>query len=176
MNIFAVDQNPTISAQSLVDRHVVKMILESSQMLCLAHACSKSSNLPSFIWKSTSWKNHPCSKWVCLSSSNYLWLAQHNQSLCNEYTFRYNKIHKLEQCGMVSWLLNNIPSSLTKKNITPFAEATGNIHENDSVSTYKRYYLEHKQHLMVWTKREPPEWIKKVVKIERSGNKWKIVK
>jgi len=37
MNIFMVDMDPIVAAQSLVDRHVVKMVLESSQLLSTAH-------------------------------------------------------------------------------------------------------------------------------------------
>ena len=37
MNIFVVDESPVVSAQQLCDKHVVKMILESAQMLSTAH-------------------------------------------------------------------------------------------------------------------------------------------
>ena len=37
MNIFYLDKNPKIAAQMQCDKHVVKMILESAQMLCTAH-------------------------------------------------------------------------------------------------------------------------------------------
>ena len=34
MNIFVIDKDPVVAAQNLCDKHVVKMILESAQMLC----------------------------------------------------------------------------------------------------------------------------------------------
>ena len=37
MNIFYVDPDPGTAAQCLVDKHVVKMILESAQLLSTAH-------------------------------------------------------------------------------------------------------------------------------------------
>ena len=37
MNIFFLDENPTLSAQYHVDKHVVKMILETAQLLCSVH-------------------------------------------------------------------------------------------------------------------------------------------
>jgi len=37
MNIFFLDEDPTLSAQYHVDKHVVKMILETAQLLCGAH-------------------------------------------------------------------------------------------------------------------------------------------
>ena len=37
MNIFYLDRDPVIAAQMMCDKHVVKMILESAQMLSTAH-------------------------------------------------------------------------------------------------------------------------------------------
>ena len=37
MNIFYLDTDPVLAAQMQCDKHVVKMILESAQMLCTAH-------------------------------------------------------------------------------------------------------------------------------------------
>ena len=36
MNIFVLDENPVIAAKMACDKHIVKMILESAQMLCTA--------------------------------------------------------------------------------------------------------------------------------------------
>ena len=37
MNIFYVDKDPIVAAKMLIDKHVVKMIVESAQMLSTAH-------------------------------------------------------------------------------------------------------------------------------------------
>ena len=39
MNIFAINENPIVAAQEQCDKHVVKMIVESAQMLstCLLY-------------------------------------------------------------------------------------------------------------------------------------------
>ena len=37
MNIFAINENPIVAAQEQCDKHVVKMIVESAQMLSTAH-------------------------------------------------------------------------------------------------------------------------------------------
>ena len=37
MNIFVLDNDPVIAAQTQCDKHVVKMIVESAQMLSTAH-------------------------------------------------------------------------------------------------------------------------------------------
>ena len=36
MNIFYLDRDPVVAAQMMCDKHVIKMILESDQMLCSA--------------------------------------------------------------------------------------------------------------------------------------------
>lgn len=89
MNIFAVDPDPVVSAKSLVDRHVVKMILESAQLLCVAHAAK--GPVPEGIWDSLGWRHHPCAKWTAASVSNYRWLLAHANGLCAEYRHRYDR-------------------------------------------------------------------------------------
>ena len=37
MNIFFLDKDPVISAQMMCNKHVVKMILETAQMICTTH-------------------------------------------------------------------------------------------------------------------------------------------
>jgi hypothetical protein len=157
MNIFAVDYDPEVAAVMLVDRHVVKMILESSQLLCSAHhCCGDLADRPSDFFRK-SWMHHPCTKWTVKSLGNYVWLARHNLALCREYTFRYGRIHKLERDGLPQWLLAN-PPLLPDLGLTRFAEVTGDIREADPVETYRRYYRETKRHLWRWTRRAPPEW------------------
>ena len=45
MNIFALSSDPIASAQMMVDRHVVKMILETAQLLSTAHRILDSEHL-----------------------------------------------------------------------------------------------------------------------------------
>jgi len=169
VNIFVVDFDPVVSAKSLVDRHVVKMILESVQLLCVAHAVN--GLVPEGIWSSLGWRHHPCAKWTVASISNYHWLLKHVNGLCAEYRHRYGKTHKLEADGMISKLALFCPA-IADIGLTPFAEATGNIHAGDSVATYRQYYIENKSHLMVWTRREPPDWVAEKMIVTRHGDKW----
>ena len=37
MNIFAIDEHPVRAARQMVDKHVVKMILDAGQMLAQAY-------------------------------------------------------------------------------------------------------------------------------------------
>lgn len=91
MNIFVTDPSPVISAKNLDDKRVIKMILESAQMLSTAiWECGGTG-----FYKPTH-KNHPCSKWARENVSNYIWLKEHFGALSAEYTLRYGKKHKCE--------------------------------------------------------------------------------
>ncbi len=69
MNIFALDTDPVTCAQYHCDKHVIKMILESVQML--STTCSiLGAEAP---YKPTH-ANHPCTKWVRESWENFGWL------------------------------------------------------------------------------------------------------
>lgn len=60
MNIFYLDKDPKLCAQYHCDKHVVKMILESAQLLCTA--VNEAAGKEVAPYKSTH-VNHPCSIW-----------------------------------------------------------------------------------------------------------------
>jgi hypothetical protein len=91
MNIFFLDENPTLSAQYHVDKHVVKMILETAQLLCSVHHTTPQVT-PQVPYK-LSHKNHPCAVWARQSLSNYLYLCELGLELGKEYTHRLSLIH-----------------------------------------------------------------------------------
>lgn len=180
MNIFALDSNPKLAAQYHVDKHVVKMILESCQLLSSAHRVldgtavvekSKSNrnvkrfklqdaNTDLFLYSATH-INHPSAVWSRQRMSQYLWLAHLTKELCIEYTHRYGKIHKCEQLGMVDWFINNTPKSILADDKftlpTPAMPDYCKI-EGDVVASYRKYYVSEKQRMLVWKKREVPFW------------------
>lgn len=89
MNIFISDPSPNKSAEYLDDKRVIKMILESAQLMSTAINLSGGEG----PYKSTH-VNHPCSIWTRANSNNYAWLFLHFEALCFEYTKRYGKVHK----------------------------------------------------------------------------------
>ena len=95
MNIFYLDSDPVKAAQVQYNKHVVKMILESAQMLCTAHHhyTELLSQDDSYIPYKKAHYNHPSTIWCRENSEQYLWLYNHMIALGNEYTKRYNKIH-----------------------------------------------------------------------------------
>ena len=94
MNIFYLDRDPKIAAQMMCDKHVVKMILESAQMLSTAHRVLDGDE---YADKNGLYKkahvNHPSSIWVRCSYQQYKWLYDHMVALMEEYTYRLSLIH-----------------------------------------------------------------------------------
>ena len=89
MNIFYLDRDPIIAASYMYDKHKVKMILESAQMLCTAHRYYGNEDVP----YKTAHLNHPSSIWCRANSKQYNWLYNHMLALGEEYTKRYGKEH-----------------------------------------------------------------------------------
>ena len=114
MNIFALDICPVKSAELQHDKHVVKMILESAQMLCTAYHEHNIENVP---YKKTH-HNHPCSVWVRKDMYNFYWLVDHALALCQEYKYRYKKIHKYKNKNSIVLAYRNYYIS-TKLNNNP---------------------------------------------------------
>ncbi len=110
MNIFILDLDVKKCAQYHVDKHVVKMILETAQLLCGVHHVTD--QVTDQVPYKLSHKNHPCSIWARESLSNYLYLCELGLELCNEYTYRYGKRHKSQD--VIEWCLTNKPNILDK--------------------------------------------------------------
>jgi len=152
MNIFVLDYNPQVAAEYHCDKHVVKMILETAQILSTINH-KHGVDAP---YKATH-ANHPCTLWAGKTTGNYTWLVTLGFALCEEYTFRYNKIHK---CATVLAALAFPPDDLPVADITPFAQAMPDDCKNqDAVTAYREYYIKYKQNLASWKNRPAPAWI-----------------
>ncbi len=164
MNIFFLDENPTLSAQYHVDKHVVKMILETAQLLCSVHHVTDQE--PTKYRTSTvqvpyklSHKNHPCSVWARQSLSNYLYLCELGLELGKEYTHRYGKRHK--SIDVIEWCIVNKPN-IPDIDFTQPAMAMPDEYKTDSVvESYRNYYIGAKISLASWKNREKPFWFGK---------------
>lgn len=156
MNIFVLDQDPRVCAVYHNDKHVVKMILESAQLLCGVHHVTESYlHIPYKL----SHKNHPCSIWARECIENYIWLCDLGMALCREYTHRYNKTHKSQ--AVIEWCYDNLPDLPELGDITPFALAMPDeCKTDDPVESYRKYYMMHKQNIAKWKMRNIPNWYK----------------
>jgi hypothetical protein len=156
MNIFAIDIDPLRSAIQLHDKHVVKMILESAQLLCTTRRLFGATDPE--LYKQC-FQNHPCTKWVRESSQNYTWLYKHLEALCCEYTYRYGRIHKV--ASMLK-MLSYHPVELKNLGLTKFALAMPEEYKvEDPIQSYRNYYLGKKIQGKFWTNRqhELDDWL-----------------
>lgn len=178
MNIFVLDSSPHVSAEYMCDKHIVKMILESCQLLSTAHRVldgtkliTRKNNrkyttykmqhnfLDNFLYKSTM-VNHPCSIWCRETDSNYIWLSTHTISLLDEYTKRYNKNHASYQLGV--WLEGHIPQNIELGDMTPFALAMPDKYKTEcAVQSYRNYYINDKSKFAKWKNNNIPSWYTK---------------
>ena len=88
MNLFFLDREIDNAVKYHCDKHVVKMCLETAQLLC--------TGLDRYgiagPYKPTH-KRHPTALWTGDSIDHYLWLRVFGLTLCREYTWRYRKVH-----------------------------------------------------------------------------------
>lgn len=181
MNIFYIDQSPKVCAQMHLDKHVVKMILEYSQLLSTAHrvidgvetqglsktgrkvkrwVITRGTNIQernSTLYTATH-INHPSAKWARHNAHNYHWLYCLLFELCKEYTHRYGKTHLVETKLLSTLAL--IPDGLENGEFFPPWRAMPDEYKvgNDVMASYRNYYVGAKARMAKWTKRETPEW------------------
>ena len=160
MNLFYLHTDPTIAAQMMCDKHVVKMILETAQMLSTAHReLDGDENVPDTLYKRTH-KNHPSSKWVRASAANYAWAYDHFTALCDEYTHRYGKTHLTDKKlrGALSAPPRGIQHGFWFSE--PPQCMPDEYKQDDTVEAYRAYYQSpDKQRFAAWTKTRPaPGW------------------
>jgi hypothetical protein len=179
MNLFILDQNPDTAARLQCDKHVVKMVVESAQMLSTAHRVldgieilrpSKSGKTNQKYWRLTGDREeylytavhvgHPCTQWTMESTTNYGWHLVHFVALCDEYTYRYGKVHKSSE--LIPYLME-LPRNIKEGPLNPFRLAMGSnpecMYEDDPVRSYREFYQTKQDRFdMNWTNRPIPEW------------------
>lgn len=181
MNIFYLAPSVYECAKYHVDKHCIKMILEYAQLLSTAHRVLdgvSSVGLSTNGRKVTRWQlsdsyldqklykathiNHPSAVWTRQSQENYIWLANLLIALCEEYTYRYGKTHKVESDGLCYVLLKNVPKNIKQTGFTEPTPAMPDEYKvpDNSIQSYHNYYNGAKTRMFSWKKREIPEWIK----------------
>ena len=144
MNIFVTDPDPIKSAQCLPDKHIVKMPLETCQMLSIVasdkwgHGFGSLPKLDGTPYKTEkgAFRNHPCTVWA---QDNYTWLILHGLALCTEYTHRYGKRHSCQStiahCTQIFPLQDTDPVEFTRAMPDEFKHDTS----IDTFTAYKNY-------------------------------------
>jgi len=151
MNIFILDTNIKKCAEYHNDKHVVKMILESAQILstvCRQNGINEG-------YKITH-KNHPCTKWAGQSLSNWRWLKQLALELNEEFKYRFNHSEDHKSSKVIC----SLPEpKIPDRGLTNFVQAMpDDCKMKNPVKAYRRYYKNYKQHLASWKNRRKPKW------------------
>ena len=137
MNIFYLHRDPVAAAKVQYNKHVVKMILESAQMLCTAHHhYGNGDNVP---YRKAHY-NHPSTKWVRESDEHYMWLFDHMVALGKEYTKRYGKTHlTINKCFLP---LYRVPEGIPSNGFTPPPQCMPDEYKDESTAkAYWNYYI-----------------------------------
>jgi len=172
MNIFYLDSDPKVCAEYHCDKHVVKMILESAQLLCTAINVKVGEQITPY---KTTHVNHPCSIWVRENYSNWSYVWSLMFALEKEWQFRYNHNKKHKSVELLSNFYTNIFKDskevysivdiaehfLSKKPLTKPALAMPDHCKisSDPVECYREYYRQEKQDLLKYTNRDKPLWL-----------------
>lgn len=152
MNIFVLDRDPATAARYHCDKHVVKMVLETSQILCtVLH--ERGIVAP---YKPTH-RNHPCTIWAGQSRKNFEWLLNLGLALTREYTARFGKRHAskdiLEFCILHILILPD-------GDLTPFAQAMPDeFKHQDPVTAYRGYYRIAKASILTYKYSQTPSFL-----------------
>lgn len=154
MNIFVLDIDPKVCASYHCDKHVVKMVLETAQILSSALHINGVTEVP---YKPTH-LGHPCVKWAASSRQNFNWLLQLGFWLSTEYTTRYGKVHKSEavimQCNQMRDNIPDGPFTLFEKC------CPDEFKKLDVVDTYRNYYKLGKGSIATYKYSPVPQFMK----------------
>lgn len=177
MNIFVLDADPVTAAKMHCDKHTVKMILETAQLLSTAHRVLDGQSVEvddgaggtvlrphqlrfpgrnNALYKVTH-INHPCTVWVRQNTFTYDWTFVLFCNLLEEYTFRYGKTHKCQELQQFFWYRpENLPLN---HDDVPFAQAMpDDCKDPSAVVAYRNYYNRYKHSFAKWTRRPQPTW------------------
>jgi hypothetical protein len=153
MNIFFLDKDPVKAAQLQCDKHVVKMVLETTQMVSTAVR-----NQGHDVGYLSAYPKHPMTIWVNKSKNNFAWALEHGLALGEEYTHRYNRIHASHK------MLKTIQDLDIKGNAnymtTPPLCMPDEYKKPSYIESYRNYYVNAKKHFAKYTNRETPEFMK----------------
>ena len=159
MNIFYFYDCPEKSAQAQPDKMLVKMPLETAQMLCTAHRELDGDEYADEVglYKRAYW-NHPCTVWARSGVINYAWLYKHFIALGEEYKYRYGREH-----GSITKLKDALephPDNIDPNpKMTPVAQAMPDKYKDDDpIKAYRNYCINEK-HYAKWEQgRAKPDW------------------
>jgi hypothetical protein len=153
VNVFAVDRDPVRAARALCDRHVVKMTLETAQILCTVARTRFGQDAP---YRPTH-ARHPCVEWAASRRANWDWLVRHGLALADEYRRRYGRVHPSR--AVIARLARRGPPPSPERRQRFPQTMPEQYRGRDPVAAYRRYYIGEKARFATWKlPSRPPRW------------------
>ena len=159
MNIFHLDKNPLFCAQWLCDKHCVKMVVETAQMLCTAY--QRHFGLKDDLYK-PAYPKHPMTIWVGDTKENYFFTMRLFNYMLDEYTNRYSKVHSSSRINLLlnskykEW--HNLSGKFTKPPLCMPDQYKTDCY----ITSYRKYYIGEKKRIAKYKFTEPPQWLGKL--------------
>ena len=164
MNLFILSENQEECVKLMMDKHIIKIILEAAQMLSTNKRILDPENLHEYndiVYKQTH-MNHPVTKWVRESFQNWCWTIKLCEEMHREWQYRYNHHKQHKSFIIIEYLRDNPPplSNFIKNEFTKFALAMPDEYKTTSpVESYRNYYNSpDKKKIASWKNRPVPEW------------------
>lgn len=153
MNIFFLDYDVLKCAQYHCDRHLVKMITEHTQML--STACRM--NGIEIGYKITH-SNHPCTRWVQESSTNWTWLRQLTLEMEKVWRKRFN--HSPDKRHKSAIICQSLKCpKLPARGITTRPQCMPDQYKDQNpVTAYRNFYKGEKYSIATWKDGNIPYW------------------
>ena len=156
MNIFHLHKDPKTCARYHCDKHVVKMILETGQMLSTAYRRHFGDNDDLY---QTAYPRHPMTVWVGNSGGNFSWTMKLLEHLLEQYTLRYNKIHTTSRIFNLLNTKHVYWKDLTGDFLDPPLCMPDDCKRDCYIFSYRKYYKEYKLRFAKYTAVDFPEFL-----------------
>ena len=159
MNIFHLHKVPKVCAEYHCDKHVVKMILETAQMLSTAY--QRHCGLDDELYK-PAYPKHPMTIWVGDSVENFTYTWYLGTHLGLQYTKRYRKIHK---SNLIINKFNfdrfqNIEKKFPMKKFTEPPQCMPDEYKHENyITAYRQYYIGEKKRFAKYTRVDIPHFM-----------------
>lgn len=159
MQLFILDKNPEKAVKMLADCHIIKLCLETAQILSSViknHNKQNNQLLPKPYNP-----NHPVIKAIN-NQFKINYVLKYNKALHNEFIYRFNKKHAY--FSLINIYNKILFNDTDIKDDFSFAQDFKNFStdEHDIVNAFKAYYKFKKSIIKRWkyTKTEEPNWLK----------------
>jgi hypothetical protein len=162
MQLFILDYEPCVSAQMMSDCHIIKMCLETAQILSSVRF-NKGFEHNEIIPKPYNTK-HPVITAID-NQEKINWLLDYNRAIHSEYVYRFNKHHAyFKLIEFYEHLRDNSIKYYDKSKLNfarDFKDFTTT--KTDLIESFREYYKMKKSIIKRWkyTKRSEPEWMKR---------------